>query len=88
MSTMTDMRSDDRDLDDDTVIALFEHLFDPPEWMARGECVRKGLSVTDTAAILSACRGCPVADRCGDLAEDLGITTGVYGGVDLAAKED
>lgn len=81
------MRSDDRDLDGDTIIALYEHLFDAPEWMSDGECVRRGLDAGDTAAVLRACRVCPVIERCAELADDLSLTTGVYGGVDLSKKE-
>lgn len=82
----SDMRSDDRELDDDTVIALFDHLFDPPKWMKRGRCVTLGLSVADDAAVLRACVDCPVRELCSDLADDLGITTGVYGGVNRATR--
>lgn len=84
---MKSMRSDDRDLDDDTVVALFEHLFDVPEWMTTGECVRRGLDPKDTDSVLLACRACPVTVQCAELAEDLSLTTGVYGGVDLSKKE-
>lgn len=80
------MRSDDRDLDDDTIVALYEHLFDAPEWMVEGECVRRGLDPNDTAAVLKACRLCPVIEQCAYLADDLSLTTGVYGGVDLSKR--
>lgn len=80
------MRSDDRDLDSDTIIALFEHLYDVPEWMTDGECVRRDIQPDDTKAVLAACKVCPVIRTCAEFAKDMSITTGVYGGENLSER--